>query len=280
MSKNTITNNGVTVNNGVNTKDIKGFSTQTLEKIAQIFPSMTVEKSTDILSKLVKKTNFNSMTKDKRITLGYYYILDKKRSLVTAKHNEIIANYKSNNGWNNDLENWSEPTQELITGLANLENAKHEDDIAIKNAMSNALKELNIITYNRYVGYINCLVNGKDETYIKKAYIIDMAEFFISLGLQPSITVLDDVIRAIGGEKKRLSAKNNKLYGSLNQDKYTSTLVAYLVEIMIDRGLIDLSKFIKDEKFLNKITDEKVENIATTVQNLFEEIDMDKIGNK
>lgn len=278
MSKNNVTTNGVTVNNGENvTTEVKGFSVSTLELIEKKFPSLKVSKTMDIVSQLVSKTNFNSMTKNKKQMLGYYYILDKKYSLTIAKHNEKISTFKSENGWSDEDNNWNEPTEELANELSKLELAKHEDTIAINNAMKSSLKELNIKTYNRYVAYINSLISEKDITVVKKAYTIDMAELFISLGLQPSLKDIDKCIRAIGGEKKRLSAKNDKKYGAMNVDNYISTLTSYLVEIMIDRGLIDVIKWTKDETFLTKITDEKVEQVATRVQELFSEISVEEL---
>lgn len=223
-----------------------------------------------------KNPNYNTINASVKNIIGYHYLIDIKTSELRKHHNEIINNFISKHETDYDKDTKSFKTVENQLELMKLQNdkAKSTDGCsAHQKTLAGDLEKFMDIMYKTYTTYVGALLDTKSvKNTTLYCYEYQVAKFLDKIGIVPTTIAIDNFVRAISGTGKSASTTNHNSYVAMSKDKYITTVVKYLAQMMINKNLINVEVLKNNSDYVAKIKDTKVQDIANDIQTIFNEI--------
>ena len=238
---------------------------------------INVEDVTEVTNKVTgKKPNYNTINASVKNIIGYHYLIDIKTSELRKYHNEIIKNFIKKHESDYDKDSKTFKTVENQLELMKLQNAKTKsmDGCSKKQKeLSGKLEKYMGVMHKSYTTYVGVLVDTKSVKNVDLyCYEYQVAKFLDKIGVVPTTIAIDNFIRAIGGNGKSASTSNSDTYVAMSKDKYITSVVKYLAQMMINKNLINVEVLKNNTDYVAKIKDAKVQDIANEIQDILSEI--------
>ena len=127
--------------------------------------------------------------------------------------------------------------------------------------------------HKSYTTYVGALLDTKSVKNVDLyCYEYQVAKFLDKIGVVPTTIAIDNFIRAIGGNGKSASTSNSDTYVAMSKDKYITSVVKYLAQMMINKNLINVEVLKNNTDYVAKIKDAEIRTIAHLVIDILSEI--------
>ena len=238
---------------------------------------INVEDVTKVTNKITgKNPNYNTINASVKNIIGYHYLIDIKTSELRKYHNDIIKNFIKNNESDYDKDTKSFKTVENQLELMKLQKNKTKsmDGCSEKQKeLSKDLEKYMCIMHKSYTTYVSALLDTKSvKNSTLYCYEYQVAKFLDKIGVVPTTIAIDNFVRAIGGTGKSASTSNSDTYVGMSKDKYITSVVKYLAQMMINKNIINVEVLKNNTNYVAKIKDAKVQDIANEIQDILSEI--------
>lgn len=252
------------------------FNNKQIKEVASKL-GINVEDVTEVTNKVTSKNpNFNTINASVKNIIGYHYLIDIKTSELKKYHNGIIKNFieKHKNDYDKDTKSFKTIDNQLkLMELQSVKAKSMEGCSTKQKELSGDLEKFMGVLYKSYISYIEALLDTKSvKNSTLYCYEYQVAKFLDKIGIVPTTIGIDNFIRAIGGTGKTASTNNPNTYVAMSKDKYITSVVKYLAQMMINKNLINVEVLKNNTDYVAKIKDTKVQDIANEIQDILSEI--------
>lgn len=238
---------------------------------------INVEEVTKVTNKITNKNpNYNTINASVKNIIGYHYLIDIKTSELRKYHNEIIKKFieKHEGDYNKDTKTFKTVKNQLeLMELQSIKAKSMEGCSTKQKELSGDLEKFMGVMYKSYTTYVDALLDSKSvKNSALYCYEYQVAKFLDKIGVTPTTIAIDNFIRAIGGIGKTASTSNLNTYIAMSKEKYITSVVKYLAQMMINKNLINVEVLKNNTDYVAKIKDAKVQDIANEIQDILSEI--------
>lgn len=238
---------------------------------------INVEDVTKVTNKVTgKNPNYNTINASVKNIIGYHYLIDIKTSELRKYHNEIIKNFikKNESDYNEDTKTFKTVENQLeLMKLQNVKTKSMDGCSTKQKELSGDLEKFMGVMYKSYTTYVSALLDTKSvKNSALYCYEYQVAKFLDKIGVVPTTIAIDNFVRAIGGTGKSASTSNSDTYVGMSKDKYITSVVKYLAQMMINKNIINVEVLKNNTNYVAKIKDAKVQDIANEIQDILSEI--------
>lgn len=238
---------------------------------------INVEDVTKVTNKITgKNPNYNTINASVKNIIGYHYLIDIKTSELRKYHNDIIKNFikKHESDYDKDTKSFNKVENQLELMKLQKNKTKSVEGCSTKQKeLSGDLEKYMGVMHKAYTSYVGALLDTKSVKNVELyCYEYQVAKFLDKIGVVPTTIAIDNFIRAIGGTGKSASVNNPDEYVAMSKDKYITSVVKYLAQMMINKNLINVEVLKNNTDYVAKIKDTKVQDIANEIQDILSEI--------